>query len=168
MNHKVIFETSMGNFTVELHDDKVPETAQNFLDYVKDGFYDGTIFHRIIKGFVVQGGGFDAHMQQKITRDPIRNQADEGASNRKYSLSMARTGDPHSATSQFFINLHDNAALDYRAKDIEGWGYCVFGEVIEGQEVIDKMAEVATGRRDGHADVPVEPVVVHTAFEQVD
>ena len=151
------FETTLGSFTVELLDEEAPLSAQNFRDYVAAGFYDGTIFHRVIPGFVIQGGGFTAEMQQKKTRAPIRNEADNGVKNRRGTLSMARTNDPHSATSQFFVNLVDNAFLD---PGRGGAGYAVFGTVTEGMAVIDAIAALKTGRRAGHDDVPVEPPVV--------
>ena len=154
------FETSLGSFTIELFDKEAPLSAQNFRDYVVAGFFDGTIFHRVIPGFVIQGGGFTADMQQKKTRAPIRNEADNGVKNRRGTLSMARTNDPHSATSQFFVNLVDNAFLD---PGRGGAGYAVFGCVTEGMAVIDAIAASKTGRRAGHDDVPVEPVVVSRA-----
>ena len=151
------FETSLGSFTIELFDKEAPLSAQNFRDYAAAGFFDGTIFHRVIPGFVIQGGGFTADMQQKKTRAPIRNEADNGVKNRRGTLSMARTNDPHSATSQFFVNLVDNAFLD---PGRGGAGYAVFGCVTEGMAVIDAIAASKTGRRGGHDDVPLEPVVV--------
>lgn len=161
---KVLFKTNMGDFTVQLDDDLVPNTCQNFLDYVNDGFYDNTIFHRVIKHFVVQGGGFDPHMQQQVTRDAVMNEAHLGRSNARGTLAMARTSDPHSATSQFFINLRDNGALDFRHQDSQGWGYCVFGQVMSGMEVIDKIARLETGDEQGHSDVPLEPVIISQAI----
>jgi len=151
------FETSLGSFTVELLDDDAPVTAQNFLEYVDSGHFDDTVFHRVIPGFVIQGGGMTADMRQKQTRAPIRNEAGNGVKNRRGSLSMARTNDPHSATSQFFINLVDNISLDQGRGNA---GYAVFGTVVEGMDVIDRIAQVKTGRRAGHEDVPVDPVVV--------
>jgi cyclophilin family peptidyl-prolyl cis-trans isomerase len=154
------FETSLGDFTIELFDKEAPITVQNFLEYVDAGHFDGTVFHRVIPGFVVQGGGMTADMKQKPTRAPIRNEADNGLKNRRGTLSMARTNDPHSATSQFFINLVDNAFLD---PGRSGAGYAVFGCITEGMSVVDAMAKVKTGRRGMHDDVPVEPIVVKSA-----
>ena len=154
------FETTLGSFTIELFDKEAPITAKNFLDYVDAGHFDGTVFHRVIPGFVIQGGGFTADMRQKQTSAPIRNEADNGLKNRRGTLSMARTNDPHSATSQFFVNLVDNAFLD---PGRGGAGYAVFGTVVEGMDVVDKIAAVKTGSKAGHQDVPVTPVEVRTA-----
>ena len=151
------FETTLGAFTVDLFDADAPITAQNFLEYVDAGHFNDTVFHRVIPGFVIQGGGMTADMRQKQTRAPIRNEAGNGVKNRRGSLSMARTNDPNSATSQFFINLVDNVSLDQGRGNP---GYAVFGCVVEGMDVVDKIAKVKTGRRGGHEDVPVEPVVV--------
>ena len=156
----VIFSTSMGDITIELLTEEAPITAKNFLDYVDAGFFDGTIFHRVIPGFVIQGGGFTADMNQKETRAPIKNEADNGVKNTRGTLSMARTSDINSATSQFFINLKDNEFLDHGTRD---FGYAVFGKVVEGMDVVDKIAGVKTGDRGYHSDVPVEPVVTNTA-----
>ncbi len=156
----VIFSTSMGDITIELMSEEAPVTAKNFLDYVDAGFFDGTIFHRVIPGFVIQGGGFTADMNQKQTQPPIKNEADNGVKNSRGTLSMARTSDINSATSQFFINLKDNAFLDHGARD---FGYAVFGRVIEGMDVVDKIAGVKTGNRGPHGDVPMEPVVTSSA-----
>ncbi|HSN70367.1 MAG TPA: peptidylprolyl isomerase [Steroidobacteraceae bacterium] len=156
----VEFATSKGNFTIELYDAEAPETAANFRQYVADGFFDGTIFHRVIPGFVIQGGGFTPEMQQKRTRAAIRNEASNGIKNQRGTLSMARTNDPHSATSQFFVNLADNAFLDQGPGNP---GYAVFGKVVSGMDVIDAIAKVKTGRHGMHDDVPVEPIVVHSA-----
>lgn len=153
----VRFETSLGNFTVELDEQSAPISCKNFLRYVDDGHFDGTVFHRVIPGFMIQGGGFDAAMKQKPTHEPITNEADNGLRNRRGSIAMARTNDLHSATAQFFINLVDNAFLDHRPGN---FGYAVFGRVAGGIDVIDKIAAVKTGRRGGHEDVPVEPVVI--------
>lgn len=153
-------KTSMGEMEIELDHDKAPETCANFLAYVRDGFYDGTIFHRVIDGFMIQGGGYEPGMVAKPTRDPIKNEADNGLKNVRGSIAMARTSDPHSATSQFFINIFDNASLDHSAPDPKGWGYCVFGRVVSGIEVVDAIRDVETGRRSPHADVPVEDVVI--------
>ena len=154
------FETTLGDFTVELFTAEAPISAQNFLDYAEAGHFDGTVFHRVIPGFVVQGGGLTADMRQKPTRAPIRNEADNGLKNRRGTLSMARTNDPHSATSQFFINLVDNAFLD---PGRGGAGYAVFGHVVEGMDVVDKMAATKTGNKGGHQDVPVTPIEVRSA-----
>ena len=158
----VEFRTSLGAFRIELFADRAPITVENFLAYVEDGFYDGTIFHRVLPGFVVQGGGFTAAMQQKGTRPGIKNEADNGVKNTRGTLSMARTQDVASATSQFFINLTDNAFLDHGTRD---FGYAVFGEVVEGMDVVEKIAAVPCASRAGHEDVPVEPVLIESAQE---
>ena len=160
----IIFETNMGNIHIDVDIDKAPITAQNFIDYANEGFYDGTIFHRVINSFMIQGGGFNEDMIQKSTRAEIENEAKNGLKNNKYTISMARTAAPHSASSQFFINTSDNAFLDYPGQD--GWGYCVFGEVAEGQEVVDKINAVATGNKSGHADVPNDPVVINKTYSE--
>ena len=157
----VKFETSLGDFVIELDDAKAPVTVANFLQYVDDGHFDGTVFHRVIPGFVIQGGGMTADMTQKPTRKPIENEATNGLKNLRGTLSMARTNDISSATSQFFVNLVDNAFLDHQGP--RNYGYAVFGKVVEGMDVIDAIAAVKTGRKRGHDDVPVEPVVVTTA-----
>jgi len=162
-NTRILFETTLGNIEIELDDEKAPNTAKNFADYAREGFFDGTIFHRIIPGFVVQGGGMLPGMDQKKGREPIRNEATNGLKNLRGTLSMARTSDPHSATSQFFINLVDNAALDHKAPTGAGWGYAVFGKVVAGMETVDAMAGVKTGRMGMHADVPVEEIVLTKA-----
>jgi cyclophilin family peptidyl-prolyl cis-trans isomerase len=162
-NPRVVFHTSKGDFTLELYPDKAPATVENFLGYVESGFYDGTVFHRVIPGFVVQGGGFTAAMEQKKTREPIQNEADNGLKNDRGTISMARTSDPHSATSQFFVSVADNAALDHRGKNPRDWGYAVFGRVVEGMEVVDAIVAVPTANRGMNQDVPVEPVVVSSA-----
>ena len=154
------FETTLGSFTVELFEKEAPISAKNFLDYAEAGHFDGTVFHRVIPGFVIQGGGMTADMRQKETRAPIRNEADNGLKNRRGTLSMARTNDPHSATSQFFVNLVDNAFLD---PGRGGVGYAVFGCVTEGMDVVDKIAAVKTGSKGGHQDVPVTPIEVKSA-----
>jgi len=156
----VKLETSMGEIVLELNAEKAPVTAANFLQYVKDGFYNGTIFHRVINGFMIQGGGFDANMKQKSTRAPIKNEADNGLTNDTYTIAMARTQIPDSASSQFFINVADNKMLNHRDKSPQGWGYAVFGKVVKGQEVVDKIKAVATGNRGMHQNVPVEPVTI--------
>lgn len=159
----VVFETSHGNLTLELFPEEAPITVENFLQYVDDGFYDGTIFHRVIPGFVVQGGGFDEDFRQKETRAPIKNEADNGLKNKRGTLSMARTQQRDSATSQFFINLADNAFLDHGTRD---FGYAVFAQVTEGMEVVDKIAQARTGNRGMHQDVPVDDIVVKRAYRK--
>lgn len=159
----VKLQTNFGDITIELNTEKAPVTAANFLNYVDKGFYDGTIFHRVINGFMIQGGGFDASMNQKPTDAEIKNEADNGLSNDRYTIAMARTSAPHSATSQFFINVADNDFLNFTAPAGNGWGYCVFGKVTAGMEVIDKIRQVATTSRRGHQDVPVENVVIERA-----
>jgi peptidyl-prolyl cis-trans isomerase B (cyclophilin B) len=165
MSKFVQMETSAGSLRIELDDAKAPLSVANFLAYVNKGHYDGTVFHRVIKGFMVQGGGFEAGMKQKPCEAPIKNEANNGLKNLHYTLAMARTGDPHSATAQFFINATDNAFLDFRAENAQGWGYAVFGRVVEGTEVVDKMERVATGRKGFHDDVPLEDVRIERAFE---
>ena len=160
----VTLETNMGAIVIELNQEKAPITAANFLQYVDDGFYDGTLFHRVINNFMIQGGGFDINMLQKQTRDPITNEADNGLKNVVGSVAMARTNDPHSASSQFFINIQNNGFLDHTAKNARGWGYAVFGQVIEGMEVVDNIKVVATGMKHRHADVPVSPVTIDRAY----
>ena len=156
----VTFSTSMGDITIEFLSEEAPITTKNFLEYVDAGFFDGTIFHRVIPGFVIQGGGFTEDMNQKETRAPIKNEADNGVKNSRGTLSMARTSDINSATSQFFINLKDNAFLDHGSRD---FGYAVFAKVVEGMDVVDKIAGVKTGDRGHHSDVPMEAVVTNTA-----
>ncbi len=155
--------TNLGEIDIELDFNRAPVTAKNFEDYVKEGFYNGVIFHRVIKGFMIQGGGFTPEMSQKPTKDPIENEAANGLKNDKYTIAMARTSDPHSASSQFFINVADNSFLNHTAPTGQGWGYAVFGKVVKGQDVVDKIAQVKTGNRGFHADVPVEPVVIEKA-----
>ncbi len=154
------FETNMGEFVLSLNEEKAPITTANFIQYVKDGFYDGLIFHRVIENFMIQGGGFTPDMKQKEGRANIENEADNGLQNHKYTIAMARTPDPHSASSQFFINTKNNAFLNYSSPTQQGWGYAVFGEVIEGKEVIDAIEKVATTSKGFHGDVPVEDVVI--------
>jgi peptidyl-prolyl cis-trans isomerase B (cyclophilin B) len=156
----VKLETNKGDITLELFPDKAPGTVENFVQYVKDGFFNGTIFHRVINGFMIQGGGMDAQMNQKPTRAPIKNEADNGLANEAYTIAMARTMDPHSATAQFFINVANNAALNHTGKDPRGWGYAVFGKVVKGKEVVDAIKAVPTGNRSMHENVPVEPVTI--------
>jgi peptidyl-prolyl cis-trans isomerase B (cyclophilin B) len=152
--------TSLGLIGIELDHEHAPATAANFLQYARDGFYDGTLFHRVIPGFMIQGGGMQADMSQKPTRDPIQNEANNGLKNVVGSIAMARTSDPHSASSQFFINLKDNDFLDHRAPNSQGWGYCVFGQVVAGMDVVEAIAQLATTSRRGHQDVPAEDVVI--------
>ncbi|MCD4825421.1 MAG: peptidyl-prolyl cis-trans isomerase [Phycisphaerae bacterium] len=159
-NTVVVMETSMGTVEIELDAANAPKTVANILAYVDEGFYDGTIYHRVIPEFMIQGGGFAADMQQKITRDPVGNEAANGLKNKRGTLAMARTNDPHSASSQFFINHKDNDFLDFRAATADGYGYCVFGQVIDGMDVVDEIAQVATGQSGPHSDVPQEPVVI--------
>lgn len=159
----VKFETNFGDLTIELDAEKAPVTVANFLSYVDDGFYDGTIFHRVIKGFMIQGGGFDEKMSQKSTKDQIQNEANNGLKNDHYTIAMARTSMPHSATAQFFINGNNNDFLNHTAPTGSGWGYCVFGKVIEGMDVVDKIIQVKTGNKNGHQDVPLENVVIKKA-----
>ena len=154
--------TSMGTIVIELDSDKAPKTAANFLQYARDGFYDGTIFHRVINNFMIQGGGMQPGMVEKQTREPIENEADNGLSNLKGTIAMARTQDPHSATAQFFINVADNTFLDHSAPNPQGWGYCVFGKVIEGMDVVEKIKDVPTGNAGYHQDVPLEDVVIES------
>ncbi|SNS59710.1 peptidyl-prolyl cis-trans isomerase B (cyclophilin B) [Noviherbaspirillum humi] len=157
----VILHTNHGDIKIELDADKAPKTVENFLSYVREGHYDGTIFHRVIDGFMIQGGGFEPGMKQKPTKDPIENEAKNGLKNEPYTLAMARTSAPHSASAQFFINVKNNSFLDYPGQD--GWGYCVFGKVTEGTEVVDKIRTVKTSRAGMHADVPVEDVIIQKA-----
>ena len=159
----VILETSKGEITLELYVAEAPVTTANFLEYVKAGFYDGTIFHRVIQNFVVQGGGLMPNMQRKETRAPIVNEADNGLLNERGSVAMARTQDPHSASSQFFINLANNELLNHQSKTMRGWGYTIFARVVEGMDVVDKIAASATGFDGGMGDVPMEPIVIESA-----
>ena len=165
MGKQVLLKTSRGDITVELDETAAPESTRNFLAYVNKGHYDGTVFHRVIKGFMVQGGGFEAGMKQKPTAAPITNEADNGLKNRHYTLAMARTNAPHSATAQFFINTADNRFLDHTAPTAQGWGYAVFGKVVAGNDVVDAIENVMTANRGGHADVPVDDVVIVQATE---
>lgn len=155
--------TNFGDITLELDAEKAPISVKNFLDYVEKGFYDGVIFHRVINGFMIQGGGFDADMRQKNTDTPIKNEANNGLGNDKYTIAMARTSIPDSATAQFFINVADNDFLNHTSPTPSGWGYCVFGKVTSGMDVVDKIKAVKTTSRAGHQDVPVEPVVIEKA-----
>ena len=159
----VRLHTNFGPITISLDEGKAPKTAANFLEYVKKGHYDGTVFHRVINGFMIQGGGFAPGMKQKPTGSPVENEATNGLRNDKYTVAMARTGDPHSATAQFFINVADNTFLNHTAPTAQGWGYCVFGRVTEGTDVVDKIKGVATGRSGMHQDVPEDDVVIERA-----
>ena len=156
----ILFETTLGNITLELFETDAPETSANFKQYVEDGFYDGTIFHRVIDGFMIQGGGFEPGMTEKDTRDPIKNEASNGLANNRGTIAMARTMDPHSATAQFFINVTDNDFLNFRSETSDGFGYCVFGRVYDGMEAVDEIKRVATTHRAGHSDVPVDDVLI--------
>ena len=159
----VKLSTNFGDITIELDAEKAPITVANFLQYVESGFYDGVIFHRVIDGFMVQGGGFDADMKQKKTKEEIKNEADNGLTNDNYTIAMARTSVPDSASSQFFINATDNDFLNHTAKTASGWGYCVFGKVVEGMDAVDKIKKVKTTSKAGHRDVPVEAVIIEKA-----
>jgi peptidyl-prolyl cis-trans isomerase B (cyclophilin B) len=159
----IVLKTNQGDITLELDHEKAPETARNFEQYVRDGFYDGLIFHRVISNFMIQGGGFEPGMKQRKTRDPIRNEARNGLSNRTGTIAMARTMDPHSASAQFFINVKDNTFLDHTAETMEGWGYAVFGKVVDGMDVVDRIKKVRTTLRAGHQDVPAEDVIIESA-----
>jgi peptidyl-prolyl cis-trans isomerase B (cyclophilin B) len=163
MTKTVRLETSAGAIDLELDEERAPATVENFLAYVRRGHYDGTLFHRVIKGFMIQGGGFDANMKQRPTDEPIANEANNGLRNRRYTVAMARTADPHSATAQFFINTVDNEFLDFRAENAQGWGYAVFGRVVEGMDVVDTIEKVRTGRKGFHDDVPKTDVVIEKA-----
>ncbi len=160
---KVKLTTNLGAIVIQLDNAKAPVSAANFADYVKSGFYDGTIFHRVIPGFMAQGGGFDTSFNQKTTNAPIKNEADNGLKNKRGTLAMARTNDPNSATAQFFINYKDNSFLDHTSPTPSGWGYAVFGEVVEGMDVVDAMAKQPTGNRGGHQDVPKTDIVIEKA-----
>lgn len=159
----ITLETNFGVIKIELDEANTPKTAANFLKYVQDGFYDGIIFHRVIKGFMVQGGGFKSNMAAKSPGKPIMNEADTGGKNTRGTLAMARTNDPHSAAAQFFINVVDNGFLNYKSKTPDGWGYCVFGHVVEGMDVVDKIAQVQTTTKAGHRDVPEDEVIILSA-----
>ena len=160
MTKTVEMTTSAGTLRIELDEDKAPASVANFLSYVAKGHYDNTVFHRVIKGFMVQGGGFEPGMKQKPTDGPVTNEASNGLKNKHYSLAMARTSSPHSATAQFFINTTDNAFLDFKSESPQGWGYAVFGRVVQGTEIVDAMESVRTGRKGGHDDVPLEDLVI--------
>ena len=160
----VLMATTVGPITLELDADNAPKTVENFLSYVANGFYDGTIFHRVINNFMIQGGGFTADMAQKATQAPIENEANNGLKNNRGSIAMARTQDPHSATAQFFINVQDNDFLNHTGENMQGWGYAVFGKVTEGEDVLDKIRCVKTGNHAGHQDVPVEPIIIESVI----
>lgn len=162
-NPVVVLDTSEGEIEIELYQDKAPVTVKNFLSYVGDGFYNGTIFHRVIDGFMIQGGGFTAEMKEKSTKSPIKNEANNGLRNEIGTIAMARTNDPHSASSQFFINVSDNAFLNHTSPSGSGWGYAVFGKVTKGMPVVNKIKKVKTTNRAGHANVPVSPIVIKSA-----
>jgi len=159
----VILKTSMGDITLELDAENAPITVANFLEYVNSEFYSNTIFHRVIPGFMIQCGGFEPGMGQKSTNDEIQNEANNGLTNEHYSIAMARTNEPHSASSQFFVNTKNNSFLNFSSETPQGWGYCVFGKVVEGQDVVDAIEKVSTGTSSGHQDVPTEDVVIHSA-----
>ena len=158
----ILMTTTVGPMTLELDADNAPKTVENFLSYVSSGFYDDTIFHRVINNFMVQGGGFTADMEQKATQAPIENEANNGLKNTHGTIAMARTQDPHSATAQFFINVQDNDFLNHTGENMQGWGYAVFGKVTEGEDVLDKIRCVQTGSQAGHQDVPVEPIIIES------
>jgi peptidyl-prolyl cis-trans isomerase B (cyclophilin B) len=163
MSQQVELQTNHGVIRIELDEAKAPESARNFIEYVKKGHYDNTVFHRVIKGFMVQGGGFEPGMKQKPTDAPIQNEASNGLKNAHYTLAMARTSAPHSATAQFFINTTNNGFLDFKSETPQGWGYAVFGKVVAGTEVVDAIEGVKTSRKSGHDDVPVDDVVIQSA-----
>jgi peptidyl-prolyl cis-trans isomerase B (cyclophilin B) len=167
MSKQVDLQTSAGTLRIELDDEKAPKSVANFLAYAAAGHYENTVFHRVIKGFMLQGGGFEAGMKQKPTQPPIANEANNGLKNKRYTLAMARTSDPHSATSQFFINTVDNGFLDFRAENAQGWGYAVFGRVVEGMDVVEAIEAMVTGRKGFHDDVPLVDVVIERVTEIV-
>ena len=160
---RVALQTNLGKFVITLDAEKAPKTVENFLTYVKEGFYDGTVFHRVIDGFMIQGGGFEPGMKQKQTHAPVENEANNGLKNNRYTVAMARTSDPHSATDQFFVNVADNDFLNFSSPTPSGWGYTVFGTITEGTDVIDKMRGVKTGNRGFHQNVPAEDIVIEKA-----
>jgi len=162
---RIQMDTSLGTIVLQLDSKAAPQTVRNFVNYVEKGFFDGTIFHRVIKGFMIQGGGFTTDMQKKRTQEPIPNEAFNGLKNKRGTIAMARTMDPHSATSQFFINTVDNTFLNHKSKTPQGWGYCVFGKVVEGMEVIDKIEAAPTGFKAGHKNVPVSPITINRAIK---
>lgn len=156
----ITLHTNFGDIKIQLNEEKAPETSANFLQYCRDGFYDNTLFHRVIDGFMIQGGGMESGLREKASRAPIKNEADNGLSNKVGTLAMARTMEPHSASSQFFINVNNNTFLDFRSESLDGWGYCVFGEVIEGMDIVNKIKGVSTGSYGMHQDVPLEDVLI--------
>ncbi|HIF5546966.1 TPA: peptidylprolyl isomerase [Vibrio parahaemolyticus] len=156
----ITLHTNFGDIKIQLNEEKAPETSANFLQYCRDGFYDNTLFHRVIEGFMIQGGGMESGLREKSTRAPIKNEANNGLSNKVGTIAMARTMEPHSASSQFFINVNNNTFLDFRSESLDGWGYCVFGEVVEGMDVVNKIKGVSTGSYGMHQDVPLEDVVI--------
>ncbi|MGR5408388.1 peptidylprolyl isomerase [Vibrio sp. PNB22_8_1] len=156
----ITLHTNFGDIKIQLNDEKAPETSANFLKYCRDGFYDNTLFHRVIDGFMIQGGGMESGLREKTSRAPIKNEANNGLSNKVGTLAMARTMEPHSASSQFFINVNNNTFLDFRSESLDGWGYCVFGEVVEGMDIVNKIKGVSTGSYGMHQDVPLEDVVI--------
>ncbi|EIT7137625.1 peptidylprolyl isomerase [Vibrio parahaemolyticus] len=156
----ITLHTNFGDIKIQLNEEKAPETSANFLQYCRDGFYDNTLFHRVIDGFMIQGGGMESGLREKSTRAPIKNEANNGLSNKVGTIAMARTMEPHSASSQFFINVNNNTFLDFRSESLDGWGYCVFGEVVEGMDVVNKIKGVSTGSYGMHQDVPLEEVVI--------
>lgn len=156
----ITLHTNFGDIKIQLNEEKAPETSANFLQYCRDGFYDNTLFHRVIDGFMIQGGGMESGLREKATRAPIKNEANNGLSNKVGTLAMARTMEPHSASSQFFINVNNNTFLDFRSESLDGWGYCVFGEVIEGMDIVNKIKGVSTGSYGMHQDVPLEDVMI--------
>lgn len=156
----ITLHTNFGDVKIQLNEEKAPETSANFLEYCRDGFYDNTLFHRVIDGFMVQGGGMESGLREKASRAPIKNEANNGLSNKVGTLAMARTMEPHSASSQFFINVNNNTFLDFRAETPDGWGYCVFGEVVEGMDIVNKIKTVSTGTMGMHQDVPLEEVFI--------
>ena len=160
----IIIETSKGNISLDMHAEQTEKTVANFLKYIEDGFFSDTIFHRVIPGFMIQGGGMLADMSQKKTMSPVKNEAKLAKPNKRGTIAMARTSDPDSATAQFFINLTDNDFLNFTAENMQGYGYCVFGEVVEGMDVVDAIAAVKTGNQHGHSDVPVEPIVIQAVY----
>ncbi|MFT5759839.1 MAG: peptidyl-prolyl cis-trans isomerase B (cyclophilin B) [Alteromonadaceae bacterium] len=160
----IIFKTTLGDVKINLDFDNAPITAKNFQQYAEDGFYNGTIFHRVIKGFMVQGGGFASGLEEKDSRATIENEASNGLSNKRGTLAMARTQDPHSASAQFFVNLIDNNFLDFKSESVQGWGYCVFAEVVEGMDIVDNMTLVDTGRLGHHDDVPKEEILIESTI----
>ncbi|HCE3033980.1 TPA: peptidylprolyl isomerase [Vibrio parahaemolyticus] len=156
----ITLHTNFGDIKIQLNEEKAPETSANFLQYCRDGFYDNTLFHRVIDGFMIQGGGMESGLREKSTRAPIKNEANNGLSNKVGTIAMARTMEPHSASSQFFINVNNNTFLDFRSESLDGWGYCVFGDVVEGMDVVNKIKGVSTGSYGMHQDVPLEDVVI--------